>query len=375
MARRSLRRTLVAAHLYLGLLLGGLFALIGLTGSFLVFYPEIHQVIHPELAINSASIPDIRYQQAFQALRRHYPQRTGTWRIEAPRSGQQPLFARYLKPEEKDPARFAPLVVALDPSTLQIIYSSFWGDDLVTWIYDLHYSLMLGPAGKLVVSALGLALFFAVAIGCYLWWPRGRNRLKKSLPKLREGSIKATYDLHTYSGAYGSLLLTILIITGIGLGTPQWISPAIERFSARSATPVIESAPPATDTERISADMAIASARQRFPDAVLRWIEAPASATATYFLRLKQAGEPSDRFPKTYVWVDQFSGEVLAVRDPMQVSAADTFFDWLHPLHNGEAFGLAGRVAALLTGLLPALLFVTGIVRWRQKRRATNRQH
>jgi uncharacterized iron-regulated membrane protein len=43
---------------------------------------------------------------------------------------------------------------------------------------------------------------------------------------------------------------------------------------------------------------------------------------------------------------------------------------WLHPLHNGEAFGLAGRVLACVAGLLPLLLMVTGVQRWADRRRA-----
>ncbi|MEO0317399.1 MAG: hypothetical protein RL404_1076 [Pseudomonadota bacterium] len=373
MTRRSLRRHFLTVHLYFGIVLGSLFALIGLTGSFLVFYPEIQKALNPKLAISSNEIPEIRYQQVFEQLRHQYPQRAGKWRIEAPRSAQQPLFARYLKPEEKDPSRFAPLVVALDPSTLEILHSSFWGDDLVTWVYDLHYSLLLGPAGKRVVSGLGLALFLVLVLGLYLWWPRGRNRLQKSLPKIRDGSIKGTYDLHTYSGAYGFLLLAVLIVTGIGLATPEWVAPVIAPVSARAPVPVIESSPPESEAVRIGADRAIAIALTRFPNARLRWVEAPASAMDTYFLRLKQDGEPSDRFPKTYIWIDQFSGEVLAVRDPMHVPAADVFFDWLHPLHNGEAFGQGGRIAALLFGLLPAFLFFTGLRRWRQKQGSAHR--
>lgn len=37
-------------------------------------------------------------------------------------------------------------------------------------------------------------------------------------------------------------------------------------------------------------------------------------------------------------------------------SSGDTLMDWLHPLHNGEAFGL-----------LPLLALVTGFIRWRHK--------
>jgi len=82
---------------------------------------------------------------------------------------------------------------------------------------------------------------------------------------------------------------------------------------------------------------------------------------------MKQVSEPSDRFPKTFVWIDQFSGKVLGVRDTTKVSSGDAFFDWLHPLHNGEAFGWTGRWLAFFVGLIPAFLWVTGLIRWRQK--------
>ena len=89
-------------------------------------------------------------------------------------------------------------------------------------------------------------------------------------------------------------------------------------------------------------------------------------------LRMKQAGEPSDRFPKTYVWIDQYSGKVIGVRDALKVPYGDVFFDWLHPLHNGEALGLFGRWIVFGIGLIPVFLWITGLVRWRHKIIARN---
>jgi len=40
------------------------------------------------------------------------------------------------------------------------------------------------------------------------------------------------------------------------------------------------------------------------------------------------------------------------------------------PLHSGQAFGMTGRILVFLTGLACPVLFVTGMMRWRQKRRA-----
>ena len=64
------------------------------------------------------------------------------------------------------------------------------------------------------------------------------------------------------------------------------------------------------------------------------------------------------------------TGAILAVRDTRQDPAGERFMDWMHPLHNGEAFGLVGRVLACVGGLLPVLLLVTGWLRWRHKRAA-----
>ena len=370
MSRPSLRRSLVSLHLYLGIAFGLFFSLLGVSGSVLVFYPEIDRLLNPELTLEAQQPAEIRYQALFDRLRQQYPLRKGAWRIEVPRDPTQAVFARYLKPEEKDSGRFAPMIVALNPRTLELINERFWGDDPMTWIYDLHYSLLMGSVGKSLVGAIGLIFLITLCIGFYLWIPRGRASLGKILPRIRAGSVKSIYDLHTYSGTYSAALLVMLIVTGVGLATPQWISPIIDRFSHRWSVPVLESRLPEQEVARISADRAIDAARVKFPQAELRWIQSPVSASDVYFLRIKQPGEPSDRFPKTYVWIDQFSAEVICFKDPLKASSADVFFDWLHPLHNGEAFGFIGRVVIFFAGMIPLFLFVTGICRWRQKVRS-----
>ena len=60
----------------------------------------------------------------------------------------------------------------------------------------------------------------------------------------------------------------------------------------------------------------------------------------------------------------------VAVRDGLRDHPADATLAWLHPLHNGEAFGWAGRIVVLLSGLMPWVLGVTGVWRWWHKRRA-----
>ncbi|MBS0354628.1 MAG: PepSY domain-containing protein [Proteobacteria bacterium] len=366
---RELRRLWVKLHLYVGLLAGGLFVLLGLTGSVLVFYLEVDGLLNPKIRVSApASAPSP--EAVFQALRARYPQRDGPWRIEMPLAADAPVLARYYNPPETAGRGFAPLMLSLDPYTLEVTSARFWGDYATTWLFDLHYTLLAGEGGKTAVGVLGLVLAFSLLSGLYLWWP-SRARLAAALkPVLRSGAVRRTYDLHVLGGVYGLPVLLVLALTGSALALPDFtrdlvagVSPLREAYRAPAGL-LDDGATP------ISLDAAVRIARGRFPGAELRWVETSGSAGRPISVRFHQPGEPGRRFPRSHVWVDPRDGQVLAVRDPLRESAGDGFLAWMHPLHNGEAFGLPGRIVACVAGLLPALLFVTGWLRWRHKVRA-----
>lgn len=75
------------------------------------------------------------------------------------------------------------------------------------------------------------------------------------------------------------------------------------------------------------------------------------------------------------VVIDQYSGKILDVDDPAIGTAGEVFTHWQWPLHSGQAFGWTGRILVFLSGLACPLLFITGVIRWLQKRKAKNRVH
>ena len=74
------------------------------------------------------------------------------------------------------------------------------------------------------------------------------------------------------------------------------------------------------------------------------------------------------------VWLGQYSGKILAIRDVYNDSAGDTLLRWLHSLHSGQAFGLTRRIMVCISGLLPIIVFVTSIVRVATKTTKDNSQ-
>lgn len=363
-----MRRYWLAAHLYLGLVLGGFFVLLGLTGSLLVFYPEIDQALNTHISSSNTAqnTQPISPQAVFNQLRAQFPERTLGWRIEMPLNTSRPIMARYMKAEEKVGKHLAPLIVTLDPHTLKVTSSRFWGDFLVTWFYDLHYTLLLEDAGKTWLAIVGVFSIISVGSGLYLWWPR-HGRFKAAMAIRKNAHIKRrVYDWHKTTGLVGCVFLMMLGVTGVMLEKPRWFESALALPAPLFEPKNTVSQPNGQPT--LSLDSVKNIAQQQFPQAELRWIYTPDEAQGVYQVRMYQQGEVGRRFPKTILWIEQYTGQVLAVRDAKHDVFGDTVVAWLHPLHNGEAFGLLGRWLIFFSGFIPLILFVTGIMRWRHKR-------
>lgn len=363
------RRLALRLHRWLGLGLGALFVLLGLTGSFLVFYTEIDAAIEPALALPGPEPRVTSWQAVLDALQRAHPQRDRGWRIELPPEGRGLVTARYLQPVESEGAFYRPLLATVDPSTGQVLTNRFWGEFLATWLYDLHYTLLAGDTGRQLVGVIGLALLLALVLGLALWWPRAGHWRAALRVRLRGSAQRRHYDLHKLAGVGGGALLLVLALTGVALALPEWVEPPLQRLSPPLALPKPQ-LPRQPGLPLITLDQALASAQAHWPESQARWVDTSAAGSALYRVRLWLPGGPSQRFPRSYLWVDGHTGAVIASRDARQQSASDAVLAWLHPLHNGEAFGLPGRLLACAAGLVPLLLALTGLQRWLDRRRA-----
>lgn len=369
---RQLRQLWLSIHLYLGLITGLVLAIAGISGSLLVFYIELDEWLNPELIISQTDQPRLSYQSLLDQLRASEPSRNGAWRLEIPQHPQRMITARYYQATETQHHGFAPLMVSINPYTGEIASKRWWGQYAMTWLYDLHYTLLLDKPGKLIMAVLGVGCCLSLISGIYLWWPP-RHKLKTALSiKPKASKQRLTYDLHKVSGVYSVIVLLMLAITGIALEVPEYINPAINYFST-IATPPKPQSIRHLEQIPISIDTAIQTAQQRYPTARLAWLESPADANGSYRINLGQADEPSARFPKTNLWIDQYSGHILAINDGYEQSNGTKTVYWLHPLHSGEAFGLTGRLLVCASGLALTVLVITGWLRWLQKQRGAKK--
>lgn len=358
----ALRRLVRRVHLWLGLSAGALLVLLGLTGSLLVFYPQIDALLHPQLQIVGKAPPD--YDRALATLRAEFPDKAGPWRLEVT-GGQGAIPARYYNPPERAGHAFRPLMVWLSPDGSRVLRRDYWGEYAVTFIYDLHYRLLLGETGGQVVGWTGFVLLALLSSGLWAWWPRGS--LAKALRFKRQAARQRRLrDWHKLAGLGGLIFLLILTVTGIMLALPEQSDSALAAAGLPVA-PMPHVHDHAAGGVAIAPSEAVTAALAELPGARVAWIETPPASGGLYRLRMQVAGDPSFRFPHSYVWVDAASGRVRALHDAREAGAGGTVNLWLHPLHDGSAGGIVGRLLAFLAGLVPLALFVTGWLRWRSR--------
>ena len=367
--RFSLRSAWLKLHFYLALLFGLLFSLQGLTGSLIIYRDQIDHWLMPHHTLEPNQAQPLSLDQIIAAVRAAHPDRHGVWTLELPRSKHDVLLAWFEKPRETFGAFYAPLMVAVNHYTGEIIDNRFWGQTAITWLIDLHTHLHLQADGRKVVAFLGVMLCLSVGSGLYLWWPGWRKLHYLFKLQINAGRQRLLLDLHKLLGTLAAAMLLVLAFTGSNLAYPNLIETitASEGMGHGEGGPNVRSTALPND-KPISLTQAVLVARGPFPQSQLRRVSTPQGESGTYKINLRQANEINQHHPITTVWVDRWSGQIRDVRNPNLFKLGQTFSIWLWPLHTGEALGDLGRLLWFFTGFMPLLLYVSGIYYWLHRR-------
>lgn len=364
MARSLLPRTRILVrriHLWLGLSLGLVFTVIGVTGSALVFYTGIDAALHPVVRVGQdGPAPTLAapvWDRALATGRARWHDPGGRWSLEVTGDGGV-IPARYYPAPGHHGDR---QMVWFSADGTRIVRAAPWGGYLMSWLYQLHMQLLAGDLGSQLVGWSGVAMLLLMVSGVIAWWPRGRWR--KALAFKRDAvPIRRLRDLHKLSGLWSVALLIVLVATGVLLALPV----VTQALLAPAAIP----APTSTRNvgRAVTIVQALATAQRALPDGRVVFVDVPNTGNGAIRVRFQVPGDPHRRFPASYVFVDRFSGRVLAVQDVRRGGTGTQVATWIRTLHDGTIGGMATRILALLIGLAPAMLFTTGLLHWIRKR-------
>jgi len=372
------RKFFLEFHKIVGLFAGAIFVLIGLSGGVLAFREDIDEWLNaPLMRVETPAQPAYRSpDDILEAAVAAMPPGSMPEKLTMPRHRAAAAAVGYLAETDDLDSYFYEMFV--DPYTGKVRGQrvSQHGDDILSQpfiriLMAFHWTLLLGVNNAYIIGFVGILLCVSVVVGLYLWLPRGGGDWRLGL-KVKWGASKerVVYDLHRSVGAYMAAVLLIMLGTGAAMIFKPATRAAVSLFSTVGAEPDYGRSTPAPGKSPIGVGAAVAAADKVFPDGKLLWVSLPSAPSGVYVVGKQAEDEPSRSRTFRNVGVDQYSGGVLGVQDRKRFTTGETFLEWLYPLHSGEAFGEIGRPITLLIGLAPLILFVTGVMRWRGKRRA-----
>lgn len=199
-------RKIFAFHSILGLITGVLLLVISLSGSIMVFSQEIDDQLNPALLKVAVGDKKASLDSIYSNARSIFPDKYIRFR----NLPQAPDHAIELSIEQKDEWIFA----YFDPYTGDYLGSRNARTYFLGWLLGLHYSLLAGKFGELIVALSGIALILSVITGGYVY----RKQLLKVLSFKVRVSFKKRQrtfsSLHRVIGVWSLLFNLVFAITG-----------------------------------------------------------------------------------------------------------------------------------------------------------------
>lgn len=357
----------------IGMGLGLLFVFAGLTGSVLVFHRALDAWVNPAMLALTEPAEIRPLDELLASLKEATPDLPAPTYLDLPQTATDVVHAWYrLRTDAGQKPR--KLEVLLHPGTGALLGRREYGTDLISIVYGLHREWLSGNAGETAVGIVGITMVLSIGTGVYLWWPKPGHFSNAFRRPGTASQLQEYYYRHKMTGISAAAVLVLVACSGIFIEFHEWLTPAINRLSpVADGEPVVfsRSGPGATP---ISAQQAISIARQRFPEAEVKFIMLPHGPDAVYAVGMRTPKEVLKTGASSGVWIDQYSGALLAVRDWAEFTAGETFVAWMFPLHNGEALGFPGRLLVFVSGFVPLILYATALRMWWVKRKALRRQ-
>jgi uncharacterized iron-regulated membrane protein len=351
----QLRFWIFQIHLYSGLALGLVTTVVGVTGSIIVYKPEMERLEAGSITrVESAGEPrplSELHRRAQAATRKRIervyiwggPQ--AAWAFRASRGGTEREY------------------IYVDQYRGRVLGTYPMDGTWLQWIYDLHDNLLLGRSG-LIANGIGAWLLILMcATGMVVWFP-GVTRLRQGFRYHWGAKWQIqNYDLHKVLGIAALAALVVIGFTGASYAFPAGYRRFFGALTGSAAGPHDVQSAVRSDRTPASLDAVLQAAGTAIPGAELTVLTWPAGAKGAFLSRQRLPGDWS-RLGDQYVYIDQYSAAVLRADASSRLPAAARIMLTMSPLHYGTFGGFATRLLWIFMGLAPGVLAVSGFLMW-----------
>jgi uncharacterized iron-regulated membrane protein len=366
----ALYRSLWRWHFYAGLFCVPFVIVLAITGSIYLFKPQVEAALDRPFDHMVEAGPYVpAAAQVTRAVAAVPGSHFSAYEVRDPRDATRVLVGL---------ADGSQVRVYLHPATGAVLKVTPEDQRLMEVVKTLHGELLLGTGGSIVVELAGAWALVMVVSGLYLWWPRGRAGVAGILyPRLNARGRPMWRDLHAVAGFWVSAFAIFLLVTalpwttvwadgfakvrevaGLVSGPVDWTqSRAGEHAAHRMAQGHMHRPAP------VLLDAMIASVRaQGLAPPVM--IAPPSAASPAWTAR----SDTQDRPRRATLTLDAATGAVAGRKDFADGYPIDQAVGYGVAAHEGQLFGPANQILALLTTSGLILVCVSGYVMWWKRR-------
>lgn len=358
----KLNRWFFNLHSITGLVTGLMLLLLGISGSTLVFMPEIdHYANRERLTVTAAP-----HQQRLSL--------DSMYRIITSRHAQLEGIA-WTNPDEKNQAANFRLygndgnvqtydlgLISIHPYTGQVIREGSYRDlatGLIYWVYQFHFCFQWGMPGILLTALMGISMLLSCITGIIIYrkhcWQVFTFRVKLSRKNWRTFSS----GLHRIVGVWSLLPNMVLFFTGFwmnlfGFDVATWHRKQV--------------AAPAPQVLHHSLDTLYAKSLQALPGLHVLSVYLPVQPGKPFRVSGSLSGQARilARAGNT-ISADVATGCIKSVSRLEDRSWGQLLEGMVHPLHTGNYGNTLIKMLYVFSGLLPGLLSITGGLLWYRK--------
>jgi uncharacterized iron-regulated membrane protein len=354
----ALRRLNFQVHLWAGIIVTLYLIVIGVTGSVLVFRPEIARLcgLKPwQRTLASAPVADIA--TVVKNLKAAYPDGRIV-SVDAP-GPEEATFVGLVA------VRRGRVKVACDPTGGRVL-GEFPQDR--TWLdilLELHETLLIHPGsrGRMWNGVGAAALLLLNVTGLVIWWPGIRNWKRALKVDFARNWRRINFDLHVAVGFWTILLTSVWAVSGIYFGWPRQVFLFIDSISrVISARPPAITVTPQADARELDLRALVERAQALDPGTNVGGIAFPYGRRAPLAILMRRRDAPGYEYVDT-VYFNPYTGDYISTwRYGVNQSLGD-WIVWLQvPLHFGTYWGWSVKVVWAAAGLAIPLLAFTGLL-------------
>ena len=398
-------------HLWIGLSVGLLLVVQGVTGAVLVWRPDLDRLFLPQVqAASQASSPSSMMDTEFRAVEAAVPGSV-VRSVRLANSGH--AVDEWTVQKDGDPSAASAatakggkrLIVYTSAATGALLAIRGQRRDALQFLVELHHNLLLGPVGRNILGVVAVATTLMALSGLWLWWP-DRWTASRFRPRA------AARPLHYALGFWTMWPLLAIAVSAMYFVWRQPVQrlfriPApgqrmlgerhtgpdgpVSRAHAKRehrGSPGSES-----DVQLAAADHVRIAASEEFPPSRpgltevlaaaqiaahtavpgsrLTLVRLPEKQHAPYVVFFAKEGEIYRVAPNSLTLQRTGTGpRVTQVSLWKDLPRRQRFLEWLPRVHQAEFGGWPVKLVWSFTGIMPAVLYISGFLMWRRRSNA-----